>query len=235
MEAAFGHDFGLVRVHADDRAAQSATQVGALAYTFGHQIAFARGAYQPDSVTGRELLAHELAHVVQQSNVSGLPTGIAPANDPTEHEAHTAAGRVAAGKPAVAPELGHTLQQLASSAPGLQLKPGANCTSEWVCATGDGCSTPDVAPKANAKASDWTLKVMIDIEAETAADIGKNSIGHTYVEFSDSAGAIYTYGFYPNIKADITPDTLESCPFFDAWSIRTRRTNPASITRKSFR
>jgi len=68
MEPRFGHDFGNVRVHFDARAAASARSVKALAYTVGHDIVFSDGAFAPDDPSGRSLLAHELAHVVQQSN-----------------------------------------------------------------------------------------------------------------------------------------------------------------------
>jgi hypothetical protein len=67
FEPRLGHDFGRVRVHVDERAAASARAVGALAYTVGHDIVFDRGRYAPNSNEGRLLLAHELAHVVQQS------------------------------------------------------------------------------------------------------------------------------------------------------------------------
>jgi hypothetical protein len=62
----FGHDFGRVRVHTDARAAESARQVNALAYTVGRDIVFAAGQFRPQSADGRQLIAHELAHVVQQ-------------------------------------------------------------------------------------------------------------------------------------------------------------------------
>jgi hypothetical protein len=63
MEAAFGADFSAVRIHEGSHAAA----VGALAYTQGTDIHFAPGQYQPTSQRGQELLGHELAHVVQQS------------------------------------------------------------------------------------------------------------------------------------------------------------------------
>lgn len=66
MEHRFGHDFSRVRVHADTRAAGSALAVGARAYTVGRDIVFGPGEYRPASTVGRRLLAHELAHVVQQ-------------------------------------------------------------------------------------------------------------------------------------------------------------------------
>jgi hypothetical protein len=67
MEPRFGQDFSTVRIHNDTRAAASAAAVNALAYTVGTHIAFARGNYSPDTVEGGRLLAHELAHTIQQS------------------------------------------------------------------------------------------------------------------------------------------------------------------------
>jgi hypothetical protein len=66
MEAAFGHDFGGVRVHTDSTADKLAKELGAKAFTFGKDIFFREGAYQPGSELGKGLLGHELTHVVQQ-------------------------------------------------------------------------------------------------------------------------------------------------------------------------
>jgi hypothetical protein len=66
MQRRFGYDFSGVRIHADAQAAASARAVNALAYTVGRDVVFGAGRYQPDSPGGRRLLAHELAHVVQQ-------------------------------------------------------------------------------------------------------------------------------------------------------------------------
>ncbi|MGY1690595.1 eCIS core domain-containing protein [Geodermatophilus sp. SYSU D01105] len=66
MEAGFGHDFSAVRVHADERAGDAARSLHASAFTIGTRVAFARGAYRPRTPGGLRLIAHELAHVVQQ-------------------------------------------------------------------------------------------------------------------------------------------------------------------------
>ena len=71
MEPRFGAGFERVRVHADRAAATSARQIGAQAYTAGQHIVFGEGAYRPESTAGRELIAHELTHVIQQTGVSG--------------------------------------------------------------------------------------------------------------------------------------------------------------------
>lgn len=66
MEGRFGYDFSHVRVHANSEAAEAARSAAAQAYTVGSQIVFGAGEYQPNSPSGRQLIAHELAHVLQQ-------------------------------------------------------------------------------------------------------------------------------------------------------------------------
>lgn len=66
MESRFGRDLSDVRVHTDSVASKSAQAVNALAYTAGPDVVFAPGQYDPETVNGKKLLAHELAHVVQQ-------------------------------------------------------------------------------------------------------------------------------------------------------------------------
>jgi outer membrane protein OmpA-like peptidoglycan-associated protein len=67
MEPRFGHDFGGVRVHTDGKAAESAKAVSAHAYTVGQNVVFADGRYAPGTDAGKQLLAHELTHVMQQT------------------------------------------------------------------------------------------------------------------------------------------------------------------------
>ncbi len=71
MEPRFGHDFSGVRIHADARAAASARAVGALAYTVNEHVVLAADRDEFTSSKGRKLLAHELAHVVQQRGRTG--------------------------------------------------------------------------------------------------------------------------------------------------------------------
>lgn len=100
MEPRFGHDFSAVRVHADTDASESAHSVGALAYTVGNHVVFGAGRYSPGSREGSLLLAHELAHVVQQSAAgSQLQTSLAIGEQSGEDEAQAdvAAARVVAG------------------------------------------------------------------------------------------------------------------------------------------
>lgn len=66
MGEAFGRDLSGVRLHTDGRAAAAAAQMGAVAFTTGRDIFFGAGQYRPDTDAGRHVLAHELAHTVQQ-------------------------------------------------------------------------------------------------------------------------------------------------------------------------
>jgi hypothetical protein len=103
MESRFDRDFGKVRVHTDTAAAASAETLSANAYTSGRDIYFAPGKYAPETREGQHLLAHELAHTVQQSEGS-LFGGVAMhvhdgilvgrADDPLEGEADRVAHQV---------------------------------------------------------------------------------------------------------------------------------------------
>jgi hypothetical protein len=105
MEPLFGNDFSQVRVHADAKSAASALSLNASGYTMGHDLVFGEGQYAPGTAAGRTLIAHELAHVVQQRGAgSGRPMDGMPMirqpDDSFEREANAAAVRVTAGVPA---------------------------------------------------------------------------------------------------------------------------------------
>jgi len=70
MEPRFGRDFSKVRVHHDANAGMSASAVNALAYAVNQDVVFGPGRYDPQSREGKHLLAHELAHVVQQGQTT---------------------------------------------------------------------------------------------------------------------------------------------------------------------
>jgi hypothetical protein len=93
MEARFDHDFSGVRIHSDAGTGEAAQTQGASAYTVGQHIVFGSGRYAPRTPPGKQLLAHELAHVVQQNNPSTEPAQPSP-----EGEARRAAQRVAQGE-----------------------------------------------------------------------------------------------------------------------------------------
>ena len=100
MESFFDADFSGVRIHAGSGANRVARQLNAAAVTVGSHVIFAKDAYSPNTREGRRLLRHELAHVVQQGEISAIPTGlirIAGPNELSEREAAAAADAAAAG------------------------------------------------------------------------------------------------------------------------------------------
>lgn len=93
MESHFGSDFSQVRVHTDESAAKTARTLNAQAYTVGSHIIFDADQYAPHESGGLRLLAHELAHVIQQSCLIGMDgdgLGLADSNDGLEEEARCA-------------------------------------------------------------------------------------------------------------------------------------------------
>lgn len=67
MASSFGLDFSHVTIHTDAEAVQLNRELGAQAFTHGSDIYFNAGKFNPDTSTGKFLLAHELTHVIQQS------------------------------------------------------------------------------------------------------------------------------------------------------------------------
>lgn len=100
LSSRFGVDFSDVRV-ASTAAAEQVTAEGADAVTVGEDVAFGRGTYQPGSTWGRGLIAHELAHVVQQRG----GTGGQPLSDPASYEQQAEAAAQAALDGGVVPAL----------------------------------------------------------------------------------------------------------------------------------
>ena len=96
MESGLGHNFGAVRVHTGAQADESAQAINARAYTVGQDIVFGAGQYSPETGAGQGLLAHELAHVVQQSRGGMPPTLHSSASH--ERDATTAASATMTGQ-----------------------------------------------------------------------------------------------------------------------------------------
>ncbi len=97
MESRFGHSFNQVRVHTGETAARANRALQADAFAYGQNIWFNRGLYNPGTDAGRYLLAHELAHTLQQRG--GVPTpqtspAVGTMHNPTESNADLAAGAV---------------------------------------------------------------------------------------------------------------------------------------------
>jgi len=103
FEPRFGHDFSRVRVHADERAAESARAVAADAFTVGHHIVLGAGQFAPTARAGRKLLAHELTHVRQQESAMGRASVLArqPWREPKDTRCDTLCGSIESMRNAV--------------------------------------------------------------------------------------------------------------------------------------
>jgi hypothetical protein len=167
FEAAFGWSFANVRVHADDRAGQAARAVNALAYTSGNHVVFAAGQFSPGSKSGRGLLAHELAHVVQQTEGRASP-GISRPGDASEREAERMAESVS-GVMAEAGPAGPAPAALVASAPPVaQASGGASGPVVQRAVPGDGMVPPgDCA---------WSVYIPLRAAVE-AAKLVVNALG----------------------------------------------------------
>lgn len=130
FERSLGADLSGVRVHTGSESMLAAHAVRAKAYALGNDIHFAAGQYDPASASGLHLLAHEVAHTVQQA---GAPQRVQYAlevsspGDALEHEADRAADAMIAGRPATVSSAGRAIQR-----------------------------APDPAAEAGAAASEWT-------------------------------------------------------------------------------
>ena len=106
MEARFGQDLGDIRLHTDQSAARSARQLSARAYTLGPHISFGPEGYTPHSAAGRQLLAHEITHSLQQRQGGGARLGTAQREAEARQAARsigsrTPMPRISAASPAV--------------------------------------------------------------------------------------------------------------------------------------
>jgi hypothetical protein len=137
MEAGFGYDFRHVRVHSDSQAAESARAVNARAYTVGSDVVFGAGTYAPHTRDGQRLLAHELAHVVQQAAFArAAPPDeltVTSPQDAGEHEAESAAEALASGWPVALAPAAAGVARLQRQAPGQfpDLPDPTTCSIDW--------------------------------------------------------------------------------------------------------
>ena len=102
FEASLGTDLSAVRVHTGEASAQAASDLNARAFATGNDIHFGAGQYQPDDPFGMHLLAHEVAHTVQQGGAAGAQTKreVSEPGDALEVEADVAADAMVRGAPA---------------------------------------------------------------------------------------------------------------------------------------
>jgi outer membrane protein OmpA-like peptidoglycan-associated protein len=120
MEPRFGHDFSRVRVHTNAKATESAQAVNALSYTVGQDVVFRAEQYAPETTEGRELMAHELAHAVQQRHNWGTvhtAYAVGPVDDTHEREATSVAKLVTADGERIKSDLTPALPSVAGCTP----------------------------------------------------------------------------------------------------------------------
>jgi Domain of unknown function (DUF4157) len=228
MEHRFGHDFSRVRVHADRMADRSAQLVDALAFTVGEHIVFRAGLYDPESTSGRRLLAHELTHVLQQRGAEPAPQARLEINTPGdvyEQEAERTAGRVMApddrrGRPSglPAPGLPAPARVAALPRPLLQRQcpTAVNFTSDpaHVPSCGPVRATTDVPTAART----WSLAA--DTAAVDPGTVIANANGAITIANTQPAGEI-------KAVATATDPALGGCSFENLLRIRS---HPTAIT-----
>ncbi len=173
MESRFGHDFGSVRVHNDSLASESAQAVNAKAYTVGNDIVFDRGLYHPGTESGDHLLAHELAHTIQQQGIQRFSDnpihGDSPEYTRLEKEAGSTAEAVMRGGTVSMPSL--------TSGPLVQRVPWSEAFDEKKCPTGT-----NIDPRKSALIDPKTNKPPQDIKDITVATIAEEKIVDYYLQ-----------------------------------------------------
>ncbi|HEY1816425.1 MAG TPA: DUF4157 domain-containing protein, partial [Kofleriaceae bacterium] len=130
MGATIGHAVGHVVIHTDSIADHAARQIGARAFTIGHEIYFAAGAYAPHDADGARLLIHELTHVAQHdrgalTDVAAGESRVSKPSDGHEHEATAMEARAASVDQASAQPTTHS-RSTADRAPVLRAVHGIN-------------------------------------------------------------------------------------------------------------
>ncbi len=208
FEASLGADLSTVRVHHGDSSAQASTAIAARAYTVGQDIHFNAGQYDPGSACGEHLLAHEVAHTVQQGSGSSGPQTkleVSSPGDACELEADRAADAMTSGRSfsvggssGVHRSIMRTGEDDAApavSAPPVTAPPVAG-------ATGDGAA-PDALPMVG---TTWTINY--DLRGDAAG--GHEARGRT------EADALHVRSF------TITPDNHPVSPRepFSGYSLR---------------
>ena len=99
LEPQFGHSFADVRVFSDAQADRMARDVNATAFTVGQDMFFRQGEYNPESMQGQHLLAHELTHTIQQRGANlGENLEISTPGEPQESEANLVADAAMSGQ-----------------------------------------------------------------------------------------------------------------------------------------
>ncbi|HXP88277.1 MAG TPA: DUF4157 domain-containing protein [Bryobacteraceae bacterium] len=189
FEPRFGCDLGRVRVHTGRDAVEAAAVLDARAFTVGWDVVFGDGEYCPDRASGKWLLAHELAHAVQQrGRVAELPERVGRPDDPMEFEADAAAATVLAGLgvPSLSPD------------PGLALRRAINIkTATAGIDVVAGQAAPDVALIPGSVGPVAVCNLTRNFNSDpTLVDWAFNLIGHVKVDLGPTDDlSTHTFGY----------------------------------------
>jgi hypothetical protein len=221
MESRFGHDFSRVRVHTDEQADVSTRDVSARAFTVGRDVVFREGQYEPHTESGRRLLAHELAHVVQQGDQHHAPQTLrmdAP-DDQLEQAADRAASDVTQNR---AP--GSVGQEMTgASAPMLQRQPATPidyATVDW--AKGVEAVEKEAKAKHSADAEDHYKEMIIRAASHLKAPAPLKD------KMPAKADINWTWKSSKGYAATADPKKVDNSPD-DYWKWLTF--NPAALTK----
>jgi len=185
MEDRMGYSLGDVRIHTDPQAAAACEAINARAFTVGNHVAFNSGEYDPGSPEGQHVLAHELAHVRQQTGgaVSMLPQDDVELEvdpDPAlEREAEETAQRVMAGG-----DLG--IQRLADSEVHVQRIPSVDTESSYLSGNRAGSDgSPSILEQLNGATADDPTPSVADV------DLGSGTIAEFQQAVTDDIQTLY--------------------------------------------
>ena len=175
FESCFGKDFSSVRIHSDSRAAESARAVSALAYAVGNHVVFGEGLYSPGTRDGRNLLAHELTHTLQQCDAHHTPGAaltIGSSHDPAEREAEHVVSRINSAGP---------LGVRNSSPPQVSRSctPSSVCNPGGVPGSATGADTAITAAEAPARAR---RKAMSPARAVSTGHAGRATAAEAFMQ-----------------------------------------------------
>jgi pyrrolidone-carboxylate peptidase len=134
MATRFGRDFAGVRVHVGPPAERSAEALSATAFTFGQHVVLGRGAGRPGTERGDRVLAHELAHVVQQENATGGDPAVGP--EPARAEAEARDAAAAPGRVRVRASLGRRCVQRQPAPCDVRHPESCATYEEWIASFG---------------------------------------------------------------------------------------------------
>jgi hypothetical protein len=229
METAFGHSFSQVRVHTDSRAAQLSSALNARPFTIGSDVVFATGQYEPGTMIGDVLIAHELAHVVQQRDASASSTvrQVAEADhDSLEAEADRSAMGVIASlwQGATGPLRNTASQALPRLRAGLRLQrcgatPSAVKPTPLPAVPATGAAPASVAPTAGGVTPDTITNI-------SKVTKGGGTLGYTKID--DASQLICA----PKLEVDATTGSCTFKPVAVSLSLTSKypMVTPASPT-----